>query len=83
MAPLPKHPQNRAMPSVRRLAAAALRQQTTVPGIPSLLLADEPTTALDATVQIQVLILLRKLRKELGMGVIFVTHDLGVVAQTA
>lgn len=50
---------------------------------PKLLLADEPTTALDATVQIQVLILLRKLQKELGMGVIFVTHDLGVAAQIA
>jgi len=50
---------------------------------PSLLLADEPTTALDATVQIQVLILLRKLQKELGMGLIFVTHDLGVAAQIA
>ena len=50
---------------------------------PKVLLADEPTTALDATVQIQVLILLRKLQKELGMGVIFVTHDLGVAAQIA
>ena len=50
---------------------------------PSLLLADEPTTALDATVQIQVLILLRKLQQEMGMGVIFVTHDLGVAAQIA
>jgi peptide/nickel transport system ATP-binding protein len=50
---------------------------------PSLLLADEPTTALDATVQIQVLILLRKLQKEFGMGLIFVTHDLGVAAQIA
>jgi peptide/nickel transport system ATP-binding protein len=50
---------------------------------PSLLLADEPTTALDATVQIQVLILLRKLQKDFGMGVIFVTHDLGVAAQIA
>src|SRR6266699_5129124 len=50
---------------------------------PSLLLADEPTTALDATVQIQVLILLRKLQKEFGMGVIFVTHDLGVAAEIA
>ena len=50
---------------------------------PSLLLADEPTTALDATVQIQVLILLRKLQREMGMGVIFVTHDLGVAAQIA
>jgi peptide/nickel transport system ATP-binding protein len=50
---------------------------------PSLLLADEPTTALDATVQIQVLVLLRKLQKEFGMGLIFVTHDLGVAAQIA
>ena len=50
---------------------------------PSLLLADEPTTALDATVQIQVLILLRKLQRELGMGMIFVTHDLGVAAEIA
>jgi peptide/nickel transport system ATP-binding protein len=50
---------------------------------PSLLLADEPTTALDATVQIQVLLLLRKLQQELGMAVIFVTHDLGVAAQIA
>jgi peptide/nickel transport system ATP-binding protein len=50
---------------------------------PSLLLADEPTTALDATVQIQVLILLRKLQQEFGMGLIFVTHDLGVAAQIA
>src|SRR5215475_9674592 len=50
---------------------------------PALLLADEPTTALDATVQIQVLILLRELQKELGTSVIFVTHDLGVAAQVA
>ena len=50
---------------------------------PKLLLADEPTTALDATVQIQVLILLRKLQTELGMGTIFVTHDLGVAAEIA
>jgi peptide/nickel transport system ATP-binding protein len=50
---------------------------------PSLLLADEPTTALDATVQIQVLILLRALQREFGMAVIFVTHDLGVAAQIA
>ena len=48
-----------------------------------MLLADEPTTALDATVQIQVLILLRELQKELGTSVIFVTHDLGVAAQVA
>ncbi len=50
---------------------------------PKLLLADEPTTALDATVQIQVLILLRRLQQEMGMGTIFVTHDLGVAAEIA
>ena len=50
---------------------------------PSLLLADEPTTALDATVQIQVLVMLRRLQEEFGMGMIFVTHDLGVAAQIA
>jgi peptide/nickel transport system ATP-binding protein len=50
---------------------------------PRLLLADEPTTALDATVQIQVLILLRRLQQEFGMGTIFVTHDLGVAAEIA
>ena len=50
---------------------------------PKLLLADEPTTALDATVQIQVLLLLHKLQQELGMGIIFVTHDLGVAGEIA
>jgi peptide/nickel transport system ATP-binding protein len=50
---------------------------------PRLLLADEPTTALDATVQIQVLVLLRRLQRELGMGMIFVTHDLSVAAEIA
>ena len=50
---------------------------------PRLLLADEPTTALDATVQIQVLILLRRLQRELGMATIFVTHDLGVASEIA
>jgi peptide/nickel transport system ATP-binding protein len=50
---------------------------------PQLLLADEPTTALDATVQIQILLLLRELQQELGMAVIFVTHDVGVVAEVA
>ena len=48
---------------------------------PKLLLADEPTTALDATVQIQVVLLLRELQKELGMATIFVTHDVGVAAE--
>ena len=50
---------------------------------PSLLLADEPTTALDATVQIQILLLLRRLQRELGMAVLFVTHDVGVAAEMA
>ena len=50
---------------------------------PRLLLADEPTTALDATVQIQVLVLLRSLQRELGMGMVIVTHDLGVAAEVA
>ncbi|OJH43470.1 ABC transporter ATP-binding protein [Paracoccus sp. SM22M-07] len=48
---------------------------------PRLLLADEPTTALDATVQIQILLLLRELQREFGMGVIFVTHDIGVAVE--
>src|SRR5712672_4100566 len=48
---------------------------------PKILLADEPTTALDATVQIQVLLLLRELQRELGMAVIFVTHNIGVAAE--
>ena len=48
---------------------------------PSLLLADEPTTALDATVQIQILLLIKELQKELGMGVMFVTHDIGVAVE--
>ncbi len=50
---------------------------------PRLLLADEPTTALDATVQIQILVLLRSLQRELGMGMVLVTHDLGVAAEVA
>jgi peptide/nickel transport system ATP-binding protein len=50
---------------------------------PKLLLADEPTTALDATVQVQILLLLRRLQTELDMGLIFVTHDLGVAAEVS
>ena len=46
-----------------------------------MLLADEPTTALDATVQIQILLLLRELQREFGMAVIFVTHDIGVAVE--
>jgi glutathione transport system ATP-binding protein len=50
---------------------------------PRLLIADEPTTALDVTVQAQVLRLLRSLQREYGMGLIFITHDMGVVAEMA
>ena len=50
---------------------------------PKLLIADEPTTALDVTVQKEILKLLRRLQAETGMGMIFITHDLGVVAEIA
>ena len=48
---------------------------------PDVLLADEPTTALDATVQIQILLLLKKLQKDFGLSIIFVTHDIGVAVE--
>jgi len=50
---------------------------------PSVLLADEPTTALDVTVQIQIILLLRQLQQDLGMAVVFVTHDVGVAVEVA
>jgi oligopeptide/dipeptide ABC transporter ATP-binding protein len=50
---------------------------------PNLLIADEPTTALDVTIQAQILELLNRLQKENGMSVLLITHDLGVVAETA
>jgi len=50
---------------------------------PRLLIADEPTTALDVTIQAQVIELMKDLVDEFGMGIIFITHDLGVIAQTA
>ncbi|MBE7182841.1 MAG: ABC transporter ATP-binding protein [Methylobacterium mesophilicum] len=50
---------------------------------PSLLIADEPTTALDVTIQAQILDLLRRLQGEMGMSILFITHNLGVVAEIA
>lgn len=50
---------------------------------PALLIADEPTTALDVTIQSQILALLQELQQEMGMSIIFVTHDMGVVAEIA
>ena len=50
---------------------------------PALLIADEPTTALDVTIQAQILDLMRRLQKDLGMSILFITHDMGVVAEMA
>lgn len=61
----------------RAMIALALSAQ------PKILLADEPTTALDATVQIQVLILLRELQRALGLSIVFVTHDIGAAVEIA
>ncbi len=81
------------LPDPQRIAAAyphelsgGQRQRTAIAIAlacsPRLLLADEPTTALDVTIQAQILRLLSDLRKRLGMALVLVTHDLGVVAQT-
>jgi oligopeptide/dipeptide ABC transporter ATP-binding protein len=61
----------------RAMIAMALSTQ------PKLLIADEPTTALDVTIQAQVIELMKDLVAEFGMGIVFITHDLGVIAQTA
>ena len=61
----------------RAMIAMALSTQ------PSLLIADEPTTALDVTIQAQVIDLMKDLVREFDMGILFITHDLGVIAQTA
>ena len=50
---------------------------------PELLIADEPTTALDVTIQAQILALLKQLKADMGLSVLFITHNLGIVAQTA
>ena len=67
--------------------SGGLRQRTMIAMAlacePSILIADEPTTALDVTVQAQVLQLIKDLQAQLGMSVIFITHDLGVIAEMA
>ncbi len=62
---------------VRDVLATALASN------PKLLIADELTTALDVTIQAEILKLLKKLQKELNLSILFITHDLGVVAQIA
>lgn len=78
---------SRRMGSYPHELSGGLRQRVmiaiAVAGRPSLIVADEPTTALDVTVQAQVLSLLRSLRDEIGCAILLVTHDLGVAAQIA
>jgi len=79
-------PQRRAMSYAHQMSGG-MRQRVMIAMAlacnPQLLIADEPTTALDVTIQAQILNLMRSLQKELGMAILFITHDLGVVAEMA
>ena len=70
--------------SIRMNSPEGMRQQVMIAMSlltkPKLLIADEPTTALDVTVQAQILELLKELKQEMNMSIIFITHDMGVVA---
>ena len=74
--------QRLSAPVFRRHAAAAMIAMA-LDCMPELLIADEPTTALDVTIQAQILDLLRELQAEVGMSILMITHDLGIVAEMA